>query len=292
MEERLQKIIAQAGICSRRDAEQLILDRAVTVNGKIVAQLGAKADPQVDTIELRGYGKLSAEQLVYILINKPENVVTTVDDPLGRRTVIELLDMVAGRGKGPEDLPRLYPVGRLDFDAQGALILTNDGELAHMLMHPSHNLPKTYEVKVKGLPTEEELQKLRNGVRLPGHLPRLTAGAVAALIEQAHAGLAKGGRRRPHRSFTSAPGQESRQFNKVRGKYDNQNDSADSRSKSAGRPQKSAIGHRSDFARKQGENGGGNNYHKGRSNNTHSGSSRGGSNNRFSNRVNNSRGRR
>ncbi len=186
MQERLQKIIAAAGICSRRDAEQLILDRAVTVNGQVVTTLGTKADPEVDIIELRGHGRLNSEQQVYILINKPQNVVTTVDDPLGRRTVLELLDMVAGKGKGPADLPRLYPVGRLDFDAEGALILTNDGELAHMLMHPRHNVPKVYEVKIKGQATEEELDRLRRGVRLPdmnGGLEPATAPAEVEVIK-------------------------------------------------------------------------------------------------------------
>ncbi len=187
MQERLQKIIAAAGICSRRDAEQLILDRAVSVNGQIVATLGAKADPETDIIELRGHGRLNSEPMVYILLNKPQNVVTTVDDPLGRRTVLDLLDMVAGKGKGPADLPRLYPVGRLDFDAEGALILTNDGELAHMLMHPRHNVPKVYQVKIKGQASEEELDRLRHGVRLPdmeGGLEPATAPAEVEVIKR------------------------------------------------------------------------------------------------------------
>lgn len=156
MAERLQKIISQAGVASRRHAEELITAGRVTVNGKIVSELGAKVEPGRDSVAVDGK-PLTAEKKYYILLYKPRGIVTTLDDPEGRRTVTEL---VAG-------IPaRLYPVGRLDYNTEGLLLLTNDGSLTHALTHPSHNISKTYIAQVVGKPTEEKLDKLRIGIRL------------------------------------------------------------------------------------------------------------------------------
>jgi 23S rRNA pseudouridine2605 synthase len=190
MEERLQKILARCGVASRRKAEELMSDGAVSVNGTVVRELGSKADLSSDLIEVRGYGRLTAEGLVYVLMNKPQKVVTTVDDPVGRTTVLEVLDRMPGHGKGPATLPRLYPVGRLDFDSEGALLLTNDGELANRLMHPRYGVSKTYHVKVKGLPDDDQLEQLRRGIRLPdmhGKLEKPTAPAEVELLRSTSA---------------------------------------------------------------------------------------------------------
>ena len=156
--ERLQKIIAAAGITSRRKAEELITAGRVQVNGQVVTQLGSKADPERDHIRVDGKLLHGPERLVYLLLNKPPGYVTTASDPEGRPTV---LDLVRGAGA------RVYPVGRLDYSSEGLLLLTNDGALAARLMHASSHVPKTYQVKVSGKPTEENLRKLRSGVVLP-----------------------------------------------------------------------------------------------------------------------------
>jgi 23S rRNA pseudouridine2605 synthase len=155
--ERLQKIIANAGIASRRKSEELITSGRVSVNGETVTELGAKADPERDHVRVDGK-LLRAEQKIYLLLNKPRGYVATVTDPEGRPTVLDLVKGVAGR---------LYPVGRLDFNSEGLLLLTNDGELAQKLTHASSHVPKTYLVKVSGKPTEESLAKLRSGIVLP-----------------------------------------------------------------------------------------------------------------------------
>ncbi|MBV9215818.1 MAG: rRNA pseudouridine synthase, partial [Acidobacteria bacterium] len=143
MPERLQKLIAQAGIASRRASEQLILNGEVSVNGTVVTELGTKADPERDHIKVRGRlinTKLQAREKTYILLIKPKGYLSSVSDPEGRKLVT---DLVKGKGK-------LYPVGRLDFNTEGLIILTNDGEFANMLTR-SRSIPKVYEVKVKGL---------------------------------------------------------------------------------------------------------------------------------------------
>ncbi len=192
MEQRLQKILAQAGVASRRAAEKLITDGRVKVNGEVVSVLGAKADPDTDTIEVEGYGALAAEPIVYLLMNKPPQVVTTVSDPEKRHTVIDVLDMsrAKGRRQFEGEMPRVYPVGRLDFDAEGALLLTNDGELTNRLLHPKNHVPKTYLVKLRGRPEEKQLQRLRNGVRLKetdGSLSRPTKPANAVVVKESPA---------------------------------------------------------------------------------------------------------
>ncbi len=154
--ERLQKILSRAGIASRRKAEELILQGHVTVNGRVVTELGTKADPERDYIKVDGKS-IRLQPLVYLVLNKPKGYVTTLADPEGRPTVVDLLGGVKAR---------VYPVGRLDFDAEGLLLLMNDGDLAHRLMHPRYEVPKTYRVKVQGVLEEKALAKLRKGVVL------------------------------------------------------------------------------------------------------------------------------
>jgi 23S rRNA pseudouridine2605 synthase len=156
--ERLQKIIAAAGIASRRKAEQLIVSGLVTVNGKTVTELGSKADLERDHIKVNGKLLRGPQLHVYLLLNKPKGYVTTVTDPQGRPTVVDLV-----RGIGA----RVYPVGRLDYLSEGLLLLTNDGELAQKLTHASSHVAKTYLVKISGKPSEEQIEKLRRGIMLP-----------------------------------------------------------------------------------------------------------------------------
>jgi 23S rRNA pseudouridine2605 synthase len=156
--ERLQKLISQAGLASRRAAEQLILDGLVAVNGEIVTELGTKADPDKDHIKVRGKlinKLLSQRSNTYVLLNKPRGYLSSASDPEGRPLVV---DLVKGHG-------RLYPVGRLDFNTEGLIILTNDGDFANKLTR-SRTIPKVYEVKVKGLPNANAINKLRRGVLL------------------------------------------------------------------------------------------------------------------------------
>jgi len=160
-EERLQKIIAAAGITSRRKAEQLISSGQVSVNGQLVTELGTKADPERDHIRVGGKLLRGAEHHVYLLLNKPKGFVTTASDPEGRPTIMDLLR---------DFKTRVYPVGRLDYASEGLLLLTNDGELANALTRAASHVPKTYLVKVSGQPSAEGLAKLRSGVvlREPG----------------------------------------------------------------------------------------------------------------------------
>jgi len=157
MPERLQKIIAAAGIASRRKAEELITSGRVQVNGQTVTELGTKADPEKDHIRVNGKLLHGAQRHVYLLLNKPKGFVTTVSDPEKRPTVMSLV-----RGVGS----RVYPVGRLDYASEGLLLMTNDGTLAHRLMKAASHVPKTYVVKVSGKPTEEAIAKLRGGLSI------------------------------------------------------------------------------------------------------------------------------
>jgi 23S rRNA pseudouridine2605 synthase len=155
--ERLQKIIAAAGIASRRKAEEIIAAGRVTLNGKLVMELGTKADPERDTICLDGNPLKSSGRLLYFMLHKPKGYVTTVSDPEGRRTVMELM----------RDIPeRVYPVGRLDYASEGLLLMTNDGALAQKLMKAGSHVPKTYLVKVSGNPDERAIARLRAGVTI------------------------------------------------------------------------------------------------------------------------------
>ena len=157
VKERLQKILSKAGLTSRRHAEKLILEGRVKVNGAVVTSLGFKADPQRDHIRVNGKPINKFEPKVYLLLNKPRGCVTTLDDPLGRPTIRDLLH---------GEKRRIKPVGRLDFNSEGLLILTNDGELHQWLTHPRYEVPRTYLVKVKGIPDLKAMRRLRDGVKL------------------------------------------------------------------------------------------------------------------------------
>ena len=156
MEQRLQKILSEMGIASRRKAEELILEGRVTVNGR-VATIGMKADAAKDHIKLNGKLLIRPEPKVYLMLNKPAQVVTSLLDPEGRPTIKDFLKKVKYR---------IYPVGRLDYDSEGLLLLTNDGDFTQALLHPSKKIPKTYLVKVKGVPGEDQIHKLRTGIKL------------------------------------------------------------------------------------------------------------------------------
>lgn len=166
--ERLQKLIARAGICSRREAEKLIQAGRVTVDGQIVTEPGAKADTrQIICVDGK---RLQAEEKIYFMLNKPRGYVSTARDERGRKTVLDLLGDVAGR---------VYPVGRLDLNSEGLLILTNDGDLTNALLHPRYEVSKTYRVKITGTVTEDKLDLLRTGIELEDGL---TAPAEICLL--------------------------------------------------------------------------------------------------------------
>lgn len=158
-QERLQKIIARAGIASRRGAEQLIESGQVSVNGRVVTELGTKADLDVDHVKVKGKLITREETKRYILLYKPRQVMTTVDDPGGRPTVLDYV-------KGVRE--RVFPVGRLDYNSEGLILLTNDGDLAFRVAHPKHGSVKTYHVKVRGVPPDRMTEKLARGITLDG----------------------------------------------------------------------------------------------------------------------------
>jgi pseudouridine synthase len=160
MPDRLQKILSRHGIASRREAEQMILAGRVVVNGNKVTELGTKADPESDRIEVDGkLLQTNAPKFVYLLLNKPIGVMSTCDDPQGRKTVLDIL---------PSQYRHVYPVGRLDYNSSGALILTNNGDFANYLMHPRHHVPKTYEVWVRDIPSDRIIKQWQDGVILDG----------------------------------------------------------------------------------------------------------------------------
>lgn len=168
--ERLQKTIAAAGIASRRKAEQLILDGKVKVNGKVVTTLGFQVSPQ-DTVEVNGIA-IKKEEKVYYLFHKPKHTVCTVKDDKGRETVLDYF----------RDVPeRIFPIGRLDYETTGVLLLTNDGEVANKLMHPRYHIPKKYIVTIEGWITEKQMNQLREGVPLKDGM---TLPAEVELIQQ------------------------------------------------------------------------------------------------------------
>jgi len=175
MEERLQKLIAAAGLASRRHAEEMIAAGEVTVNGKLVTEPGTKADPARDHIKVRGRlinPLLEAREKVYVLLNKPRGYLASLSDPEERPLVTELV---------PPSLGRLHPVGRLDFNTEGLLILTNDGDLTNYVTAARNGVAKVYEVKVKGVPPEEAIERLRRGIRLDD-------GTMTAPAQVTHAG--------------------------------------------------------------------------------------------------------
>lgn len=166
---RLQKILSQAGICSRRKAEELILSGRVKVNGEIISELGKQFDINVDKIFVDDKPIKLVEEKIYILLNKPKNIISAVSDDRGRKTVIDLIDINE----------RIYPVGRLDFDTEGLILLTNDGELMNSLLHPKFEINKTYVAKISGEINESKLNQLRNGIELEDGL---TAPAIIRVI--------------------------------------------------------------------------------------------------------------
>lgn len=172
-EERLQKILSRAGAASRRKAEQMILGGRVTVNGSVITEMGSKADLDHDHIRVDGKLLHSPKHTVYIALHKPNNCVTTVTDPEGRATVMDLL-------RGVKE--RVYPVGRLDYHSEGLLLLTNDGELANAITSAASHLAKTYLVKINGALTSDQEQRFRDGVPLEG---RRTAPAGLKLVHRA-----------------------------------------------------------------------------------------------------------
>jgi len=171
-DERLQKILSQAGVTSRRKAEELILAGRVTVNGACITELGSKADIERDHIKVDGRLLHSPRKHIYIALHKPRECVTTVSDPQGRQTVMHLL-------RGLKE--RVYPVGRLDYSSEGLLLLTNDGEFTHRITAPASHVMKTYHVKVTGILTDEQEKQFREGVPLHG---RKTAPAQLKMIKR------------------------------------------------------------------------------------------------------------
>ncbi|MBY0383787.1 rRNA pseudouridine synthase [bacterium] len=163
---RLNKYLADCGIASRRKADEMIENGEVTINGKKVFELGIRVDPKVDRILFRGKPVQAQNRFVYYAFYKPKSVVTTTDDPHGRVTVLDYFK---------KSTLRLFPVGRLDFDAEGLLLITNDGEFAQKVIHPDEHVSKTYHVKLDGIPTDPQIEKLRRGVSIVG-------GKVSALF--------------------------------------------------------------------------------------------------------------
>ncbi len=162
MEERLQKYLANCGVASRRKCEEYILQGKVKVNGKIVTELGAKINPEKDTIEFENKRIKENAKHVYILLNKPIGYVTTADDQFGRDTVLDLVKV----------RERIVPVGRLDMYTSGALILTNDGDFVYKVTHPKHEIEKTYTVTIKGIVQKSEVEQLRQGVKIEDYITK------------------------------------------------------------------------------------------------------------------------
>jgi 23S rRNA pseudouridine2605 synthase len=206
--ERLQKVLSRAGVASRRAAEQLMLDGRVTVNGATTRELGTKADPARDDIRVDGRRVKVAAQHRYILLNKPPGFMTTRSDPERRPTVLDLL-------KGVREY--VYPVGRLDFDSEGLLILTNDGDLAARLTHPRHGVVRVYEARVLGVPDAHDLDRLRRGIAIDGR-PTGPADIEAAGGKSGHAILRvtiREGRNRQVRRMCDAIGHPVTQLRRV-----------------------------------------------------------------------------
>jgi len=170
--ERLQKYLADAGVASRRKSEELILQGKIKVNGEVVKELGTKIDPESDKVEYKGSLLNKKEERLVLMLNKPKEIISSVTDPQGRKTVLDLI---------PEKFPRLYPVGRLDYESEGMILLTNDGELANKITHPKNEIKKVYSVWVYGYPNKEVMSKFSKGVELEDGL---TAPAKIKLIKK------------------------------------------------------------------------------------------------------------
>jgi pseudouridine synthase len=206
--ERLHKFLSQAGVSSRRKCEELIAAGRVKVNGETVSALGSKVDPEHDRVEVDGQPVALPQEHVYLLLNKPAGYVSTVRDPQGRPTVVDLVNQAQ----------RLYPVGRLDQDSEGLLLLTNDGELTQRLTHPSYEHEKEYQVLVEGRPTQNALQRLRAGVELEDGL---TCAADVTVVRIDTGGtwlrfVIHEGRKRQLRRMCDAVGHPARRLIRVR----------------------------------------------------------------------------
>jgi len=202
--ERLQKILSQAGIASRRASEKLMLEGRVSVNGATVTELGTKADPAQDDIRVDGRRIKAAERHRYLLLNKPRGYVTTRSDPQKRATVLDLL-------KGVREY--IYPVGRLDYDSEGLLILTNDGELAARLTHPRHGVARVYEARVLGAPDAHDLSRLAKGIAIDG---RRTEPADVVALGPSHLRITvREGRNRQVRKMCEAIGHPVEELRRV-----------------------------------------------------------------------------
>jgi len=173
MLERLQKIMAESGIASRRRCEELILEKRVKVNG-IIAELGTKADKEKDLIEVDGKPLKAKGQKVYIMLNKPVGYITSAKDQFGRPTVLDLL-------KGVKE--RVYPVGRLDYDTEGLLLLTNDGDLTYAITHPKHNINKTYRAVIKGIAGKKEIDAFRKGLAIDDYVTSPAKLSIIKIID-------------------------------------------------------------------------------------------------------------
>jgi len=168
---RLNKFLSKAGVASRREADKLIVEGRIGVNNEVVQTLGAKIDDEKDVITIDGKKIKSKDQFLYLILNKPTGYLVTLKDPLQRPTILDLI---------PNLRSRVFPVGRLDFDSEGLLLLTNDGELANRLMHPSYGIKKVYQVNVKNVPERSRLQILEKGIRIDG---KKTAPAKVRLLK-------------------------------------------------------------------------------------------------------------
>jgi pseudouridine synthase len=176
---RLNKFLAQAGVASRREVDKMIEEGKIKVNGRVVRTLGTKIDDETDRVELGGKRVKKEEKMVYLMLNKPPGYLVTLKDPFQRPTIKELL---------PSIKERIYPVGRLDYDSEGLLLLTNDGELAHRLTHPRYRVPKNYVVEVKGVPDSSAISRLEKGIIIdekktaPAKIARLSGGLKKTLL--------------------------------------------------------------------------------------------------------------
>ena len=211
MEARLQKILSAAGVASRRASEQLILEGRVTVNGETIRELGTKADPEKDAIKVDGRRIKTDVAKRYIALYKPKGYVTTRKDPEGRRTVMDLID----------DSQYIYPVGRLDYDTEGLVLMTTDGDLAARLMHPRHEVDKEYEVIVRGIPDARAVEKLKKGVYIEGGRTSPAHVHVASTVKGAKPTTLltitiREGRNRQIRKMCSAVGLPVRDLRRIR----------------------------------------------------------------------------
>ena len=205
---RLQKVLASAGIASRRRAEDLIREGRVSVNGKIVDQLGTRVDPDQDRVRVDGRPVRGREPLKYYVLHKPRGVVSTTRDRHAKRTVVDLTS----------DVRRLFPVGRLDAASEGVILLTNDGEVAQRLLHPSYAVPRTYRVSVEGRVLADDLRTLRRGIDLDGQLARVeSARLLEASAERSRVELVLvEGRRHQIRKMLDALGHPVRRLRRIR----------------------------------------------------------------------------